>query len=210
MREVSVPTVLDKTPVNGEGMAIQSYIDLGLSKDDLVDAIIAQQTTKYDDELTALKEEDSDLSQERTKLLSQSKVWIKERFDRKYGDKVQKLSELLDTKGRYSFTVANYDPMYVTVCWKAEVDNVSIEVKLREENHEDQPTCARLKEIKKREKEISARKSWLQTNIQAKDDRRKTVRLRMAKEILNSTKQGKQLLSAMSLDKVAKQISNKK
>lgn len=208
-------TVLDRTPVQGDGTAIQTYLDLSLDKNDIVDAIITQQVADKEIEKDKISDRLWELDSERRDIKKAHKIWIKSKFDEKYSVLVEGVKELMGSEGSYNYETSwKVEYGYCSITFNLDRDTASFSIQHQELNPRDYPHAQRLREIKEEYRDLEHRADKLRGEIQRIEGGGKRVRLDMATQILKNTEQGKKLLEAMTIGRLAgtvkKQLKKKR
>ena len=210
MSKVTEIVVKDGTPVSGEGMAIQSYLDLSLSKEDLVDAIISEKETPLEEELATLEEKISEIRRERSEITEESRAWSESLLVKAKKKEIEILSKMFKTSGSFErqyfhiFDTKYYN--YTSIKFSSEDGYAGVIHKV--ENKLDIPHYKRLEALRDEERKLEREVGRVRDKLHKIPVEGKRLRANIARQILSQTEQGRALNDAMSLQRIVNK-SNK-
>lgn len=203
--------VIDNTPVSGDGTAIQSYLDISLSKEDIVQSVLDQQSIELEKQLEDLKEEEQVLENEKNQLKRDGRKAIKQKLVKKHGSYISKMEKYFGEEGDFDFNDGHYklengkhSSFYNECTWSYHSDTGQRASAIyKERNSSALYGYKRKSEISDLLDQILEKQGDLRREIDKIQVAGKQVRLDLAKSILQRTEQGKELLSAMSMQRIA-------
>jgi len=198
-------TVIDRKPVGGDETAIQSYLDLSLDKNDIVDAVMTGATAHLEDERVRIQKEIDLIEDEKTRLRAESKDWIKKRAVAVWGTKIEALKKLFDTQGSWIYTTNSHllNGCYGVAEFSIKQPGVDASIEYKILNADDSQHSLAIDSLREALRPLERRMASIDKEIERTMTGRKTVRLQMATAILKRTEQGRQLLESMTIEKLA-------
>jgi hypothetical protein len=200
--------VQDKTPVSGEGVAHQHYVDLSLDKNDIADSILYEAQLPIEDAIEYARLKLEIIDDRLFEITKESKEWIKSKLEKKFKKEMPIIKGLFKSEGRFNYSNTHIECVsyYNSVNFLITGPGFSSSLSIAETNHEDYPHWSEIREIDKKRNMLNREIQRLNNSLSRTTTTSKRAKLQMAKQILSQTAQGKALTEAMSIAKIATKV----